>query len=333
MQHLHSAWRARARAWTTLVCAALLGWGGGAAQAAGYPERPVQFVIGFAAGGATDINGRLIAKTMGEQLKQPFVVENKLGAAGSIGVAYVTAARPDGYLIGMSGLGSTVIQPILGKKLGYDPENDLTPVAFLGSSSMAFITRPGSPIRSIEDLVKAAKDKPGQLSYGTAGNGTPGHLAGAYLSSMAGIAITQIPYKGDAELLPDLMSGRLDFAVVGTVSVFSMLKTDKLHGIALTSRDRLKTLPAVRTVGESGQPGYEAETWNLLIVPKGTPAEIGHKLNATVNGITGDPAFQDKLVELGSQTRSMPPEELKRFVKSEREKWTRVIRDGKITVD
>lgn len=325
---LRSAAKAAARA---ALCASVLV--APLAGAAGYPDHPVQFIINFSAGGATDINGRLIAKAMGDRLGQTFIVENRAGAAGAIGANYVTHAKADGYLIGMSGLGPTVIHTLLGRTLGFDPEKDLTPVAFLGSSSMAFVTRAGSPIRTIDDLVKLAKAHPGKLTYGTAGSGTPGHLAGAYLASMVGISITQVPYKGDAELLPDLMSGRIDFASVGMVSVFALLRSQKLAGIAITTTDRLPSLPALPTVAESGVPGYDAETWNLLIVPKGTDPAIGARLNEVVNGITGDPKFNERLLELGSTTRPMSPAQLRQFIADERTKWTRVIREADIKVE
>ncbi|MBV7486538.1 tripartite tricarboxylate transporter substrate binding protein [Bordetella sp. BOR01] len=303
------------------------------AGAAAYPDRPIQFVINFSAGGATDINGRLIAKYMSERLGQPLVVENRAGAAGAIGVNYVTHARPDGYLIGMSGLGPTVIHALLGRTLGFDPQRDLRPVAFLGSSSMAFVTRAGSPIRSVRDLLELARAQPGRLTYGTAGSGTPGHLAAAYLASMAGIEITQVPYKGDSDLLPDLMAGRIDFASVGMVSVFPLLQANKLAGIAITTKERLPSLPGLPTVAESGVPGYDAETWNLLVVPTGTDPAIGARLNEVVNGITGDPQFNARLLELGSTTRQMDPAQLRQFISSERAKWDKVIRDADIKME
>lgn len=303
------------------------------ASAAGYPDHAVQFVINFSAGGATDINGRLIAKALGDRLGQTFVVENRPGAAGAIGANYVTHAKDDGYVIGMSGLGPTVIHALLGRPLDFDPEKDLTPVAFLGSSSMAFVTRADSPIHSIGDLVKLAKAQPGKLTYGTAGSGTPGHLAGAYLASLTGISITQVPYKGDSELLPDLIAGRIDFASVGMVSVFPLLKTRKLAGIAITTKERLSSLPELPTVAESGVPGYDAETWNLLIVPRGTDPTIGARLNDAVNTITGDRKFNERLLELGSTTRPMSQAELRQFVANERAKWRKVIREAEIKME
>lgn len=301
-------------------------------QAAGYPDRTLQVVVPYAAGGTTDLAGRIVAKALGEALRQPAVVENKVGAAGSVGVAQVLRSAPDGYAMAVSGVSSTMLHQLLGRKLPYDPQKDLNAVAYLGSSGMVVITRKDSTFKSLRQVIEQAKTRPGTISFGSAGNASPGHLATEYLANMAGIQMTHVPYTGDSALMGDLISGRIDIATVGIASVFSHMKGGTVSALALTSRERLQSFPDLPTVAEVGVSGYEADIWNLLVLPKGTPPEVDAKLNATVNRLMQDKAVQDSLLSIGFTARPMSLPDIQTFIQVERDKWTKVIREAKITI-
>lgn len=322
------------RTWLAAVCigAGLLSMAA-AAQAEAYPERPVRLVVPYAAGGATDLVGRIVAKGLEEQLRQPVVVENRPGAAAVLGVSQVLRAAPDGYMLAVSGVSSTMLQQILGRKLPYDAQKDLNAVAHLGSSAMVVITRQDSPLKSLRQLIDQSKAAPGAVSFGSAGNASPGHLAVEYLAGMTGTRMTHVPYTGDSALISDLVAGRIDFASVAVASVFSHIKAGTVAALAITSRERLASLPEVPTVSEAGLPGYEASIWNVLALPSGTPAAVDARLNAAVGALMADRGVQEKLLAIGFTGQPMAPAEVQAFIRAERDKWTRVIRDAKITVD
>ncbi|WP_028601454.1 Bug family tripartite tricarboxylate transporter substrate binding protein [Ottowia thiooxydans] len=298
-----------------------------------YPSRPIQVIVPYAAGGTTDLAGRIVAKALGEQLNQTVVVENKVGAAGSVGVAQAVRSAPDGYTMAVSGVSSTMLHQLLGRKLPYDPQTDLNSVAYMGSSGMVVITRKDSNFKSLRQLIEHAKTNPGVVTFGSAGNASPGHLATEYIASMAKIKMTHVPYAGDSALMGDLMSGRIDIATVGIASVFSHMNAGSISALGLTSRERLASFPNVPTVAEAGLNGYEADIWNLLVLPKGTPAQIDAKLNATVNQLMADKGVREALLNIGFTARPMSLAEIRDFINVERVKWGAIIRDAKIKID
>lgn len=298
-----------------------------------YPMRTIQVVVPYAAGGTTDLAGRIVAKALGEHLRQSVVVENKVGAAGSVGVAQVLRSAPDGYSMAVSGVSSTMLHQLLGRKLPYDPLKDLNPVAYLGSSGMVVITRKDSNFKNLRQVIEQAKAQPGTVTFGSAGNASPGHLATEYIASMAGIKMNHVPYAGDSALMGDLISGRIDIATVGIASVFSHLTAGTISALGLTSRERLKSFPNLPTVAEAGLPGYEADIWNLLVLPKNTPPQVDAKLNATVNQLMSDKKVQDSLLGIGFTARQMTQAEIGTFIEVERQKWGKVLRETKISVE
>lgn len=299
-----------------------------------YPNRPMQLIVPYAPGGTTDLAGRIVAKAMGEALGQPVVVENRPGAAGSLGVSQVLRSAPDGYSMAVSGVSSTIIHDLLGRKLAYDPKKDLNAVGYLGSSGMVVITSNDSKLKTLADVIGQSKKEPGSISYGSAGNASPGHMATEYLSSVADIKMTHVPYTGDSALMTDLMSGRINIATVGIASVFSHMKAGSIRTLAITSSERLSTFPDVPTVAEAGNlPGYEADIWNLLVLPKGTPTTIDQKLNQTINQLMRDKGARESLLEIGFTAREMNIEEIQAFIQAEREKWGKVIREAQIKVE
>jgi tripartite-type tricarboxylate transporter receptor subunit TctC len=302
-------------------------------QAKEFPTKPVQMIVPYAPGGSTDLAGRIIAKAMTERLGQAVVVENRAGAAGTIGVSQVLRAFPDGYTSALSGVSTTLLHELLGRKLPYSGDKDINPVAYLGSSGMAIITRKESPINTVKDIIEKSKKAPASISVATAGNASPAHLATEYLSKLADIELTHIPYNGDSAVLGDLATGRVDIAVVGIASVAAQITGGTLKAIAITSAKRLSSLPDVPVVAESGLAGYEADIWNLLVLPKGTPQEVDQKLNSTVNTLMQQKDVQEQLLKLGMISKPMTLAEIKDFVSSERKKWQKVIADAKIKID
>ncbi|MBH1964755.1 MAG: tripartite tricarboxylate transporter substrate binding protein [Comamonadaceae bacterium] len=298
-----------------------------------YPSRPIQVIVPYAAGGTTDLAGRIVAKALSEQLNQAVVVENKVGAAGSVGVSQAVRSAPDGYTMAVSGVSATLLHQLLGRKLPYDPQADLNSVAYMGSSGMVVITRKDSNFKNLRQVIEHAKTNPGVVTFGSAGNASPGHLATEYIASMAKIKMTHVPYAGDSALMGDLMSGRIDIATVGIASVFSHMSAGSISALGLTSRERLASFPNLPTVAEAGLSGYEADIWNLLVLPKGTPSQIDAKLNATVNQLMADKGVREALLNIGFTARPMSLSEIRDFINVERVKWGAIIRDAKIKID
>ncbi|MFC0220014.1 tripartite-type tricarboxylate transporter receptor subunit TctC [Pseudochelatococcus lubricantis] len=299
-----------------------------------YPDRTIQMIVPYAPGGTTDLAGRIVAKAMGAAFGQSVVVENKPGAAGSLGVGQALRSVPDGYTMAVSGVSSTMIHDLLGRELPYDPKKDLNAVAYLGSSGMVVITGNNSGLKTLADIIERSKKEPGSISFGSAGNASPGHMATEYLASMAGIKMTHVPYTGDSALMTDLMSGRIDFATVGIASVFSHMKAGSVRPLAITSAERISTFPDVPTVAEAGDlAGYEADIWNLLVLPKGTPAAVDQKLNQTINQLMREKGVRESLLEIGFTAREMDIAEIQNFIQTEREKWGKVIRESNINVE
>lgn len=307
---------------------ALLASAGPALADTAYPQQPLQLVVPYAAGGTTDLAGRITAKGLSDILKQSVVVQNRPGAAGSVGVNYVLRSKADGYTLAVSGVSSTMLHDLLGQPLPYNPSKDLNAVGYLGSSGMAVITRNGSPFKDLKQVIEAARAKPEALTFGSAGNTSPGHLATEYLTKMAGIRMTHVPYAGDSALMADLMSGRIDVATVGIASAFAQIESGAVKGLALTSRERLPSLPKLPTVAESGLPGYEADIWNLLVVPTGTPPEVDARLNDAVNTMMQRPDVRESLLKIGFTARPMTREEIRKFMDTERKKWGQVLTDA-----
>jgi len=299
-----------------------------------YPQHPIHLVVPYAPGGTTDLAGRIVGKALGETLHQSVIAENKPGAAGSLGVFQVLRSAPDGYTAAVSGVSPTMLHQLLGRKLPYDPQKEINAVGYLGSSGMVVITRKDSPYKTLRQVIEQSKVNPGSISFGSAGIASPGHLATEYLANMAGIHMTHVPYTGDAALMGDLTTGRIDIATVGIASVFSHMQAGTVTALALTSRERIKSFPDMPTVAEAGNLlGYEADIWNLLVVPKGTPADVDTKLNATINTVMSDKGVQEELLRIGFTGRPMSLPEVQSFIQTERDKWAKVIRDAKISIE
>lgn len=259
-----------------LGCVSALGWG--SAQAA-YPEKPVKVVVNFAVGGSTDVAARFIARKLTDSMGQPFVVENRLGAGGSIGAEYVAKAAPDGYTIGVFA-GSFSITPSLYRKLPFDSIKDFVPIARVANLSFVLVANPSLPVKSVKDVIDLARKE--QLTFGSGGTGNVMHIGGELLNSMAGVKLVHVPYKGGAPAINDLLGGHLSVVIAPAEMAVKHVEAGKLRALGVASTERSPLLPDVPTIAES-VPGYEMSSWIGFFAPAGTPADIVARLNVEIN--------------------------------------------------
>ncbi len=294
-------------------------------RAQDYPTRPIMLVVPFPPGGSTDIAGRVIAEKMSDVLKQPIIVENRAGAAGAVGIRAVATARPDGYTLGVSGVGPSAILLALGRELGYDPGN-LTYIGHMGSTALLLGARTDLNVKSLADLTALAKSKPGEISYGTSGAGSPGHLAMELLLSKVGATMNHVPYKGNAPLLNDLVGHHVDVGVLTMPGTPEQIKAGKVQGIVALGARRTVELPDLPTVQEAGVPDYAVELWNVLVGPKGLPQPVVNKLAAALTTAMADPEVRRRLEASSIIPVTMSPSQAKELVDREKVTWTAVVK-------
>ena len=316
-----------------LTALALLGSVTMAAAQDAFPTRPVSLVIPFPAGGSTDLVGRIVAEKMSSLLGQQIVVDNRGGAGGNVGSAAVAKAEPDGYTILMGTVATHAINPALYKKMPYDPVADFAPISLLVVVPNVLVVNPDFPAQNVQELIALAKEKPGELSYASSGNGTPLHLSGELFKSMAGVDIVHVPYKGAGPALIDVMGGHVPIMFDNLPSSTEHIKAGKLRGLAVTTAERAPSMPDLPTIAESGLPGYETYTWNALFAPAGTPPEVIAKLNEAAVAAVKDPAVQAKLADVGASVVGSTPEELGEHVKAEMAKWAPVVKASGAQID
>ena len=316
-----------------LTALALLGSVTMAAAQDAFPTRPVSLVIPFPAGGSTDLVGRIVAEKMSSLLGQQIVVDNRGGAGGNVGSAAVAKAEPDGYTILMGTVATHAINPALYKKMPYDPVADFAPVSLLVVVPNVLVVNPDFPAQNVQELIALAKEKPGELSYASSGNGTPLHLSGELFKSMAGVDIVHVPYKGAGPALIDVMGGHVPIMFDNLPSSTEHIKAGKLRGLAVTTAERAPSMPDLPTVAESGLPGYETYTWNALFAPAGTPPEVIAKLNEAAVQAVADPQVQAKLKDVGASVVGSTPEQLAAHVQAELAKWAPVVKASGAQID
>jgi tripartite-type tricarboxylate transporter receptor subunit TctC len=301
---------------------------GGAAQ--DWPARSVLVVSPFAAGSANDTVARVVLDQVSQQTGQPFVVENRPGGGGVVGVASVVRAEPDGYtlLLSSASMSSAVI---LHKSLPYDELNDLEPVAMLSTQPSVLVAAPGKGFRSVADLVAAAKARPGALNFASAGIGSASHIAGERFRLAAGLNVQHIPYRGPVEALADLMTGRIDFYFLPIAPALSLIKQGKVVALAVSTRQRVQLLPDVPTIAEAGYPSAEYLFWGGLSAPAKTPRAIVEKLNGEVNKALAMPAIKEKLQNLGVQPEPMTPDQFAKFFAGDVAAMVKLGKDANIT--
>jgi len=299
---------------------------------AAYPERIIKIVVPFAPGGGTDVVARTLAQEMARNLGVPIIIENKPGAGTIIGTQAVAASEPDGYTLLMGTLANAV-NPSLYSRLPYDQHRDLAPVALVARSFSIVVVNPASPIKSIADLVAAAKAAPDRLSYGTYGTGTSAHLAGELFKHMAQVNLTTVPYKGSAPAITDLIGGQIQVMFTTVASCASLVEGGQLRALAVTSAERSPAFPNLPTVAEAGVPGYDAEAWYGLFVPAKTPSEIIERLNKAAATAVKAEAFRKLGLNEGLVMVEKPPSELERYFREEEQRWRQVIQDAGIKAE
>jgi tripartite-type tricarboxylate transporter receptor subunit TctC len=299
-----------------------------------YPSHSVQLIIPFAAGGPTDIVGRIMGAKMGEVLGQTFVVEDRGGAGGNIGAEYVAKATPDGYTLLFATVSTNAINPGLYKHMPYDAIKDFAPVARVGVTPTLLLVNPSVPANDVKSLVALLKASPGKYNYGSSGTGSILHLCGEEFKAMAGVEITHVPYKGSAPMDTDLMGGQISMAFDATPTALPLAQSGKLRALGAGMLKRLAALPDLPTLDEQGLKDYECYTWNAILAPAGTPQPIVDKLNAAANKALADPAVSSALINAGiDPTPGSTPASTADFVKAELAKWAPIIKASGAQVD
>ena len=303
------------------------------AQSPAWPTKPLKLVIPFPPAGATDTLGRTLAQKLGDALGQPVVVENKPGAGGGIGSDAVAKAPADGYTLLMATTSTHSIGPSLNPKLAYNAEKDFVPVVWVANSTNILVAALNVPATNVAELVAYAKAHPGQLNYASSGNGTIVHLTGELFSSMAGIKMTHVPYKGTALAVPDLMSGQVSIMFDNIVSALPYIKGGKLKALGISGAKRSPLVPDVPTVAESGVPGFVSDTYFGVFAPVGTPREVVTRLNTAINRILESPDFRDKLAALGAEPAGGSSDRFATEIRGETTKWAKVIKDAGVKIE
>jgi tripartite-type tricarboxylate transporter receptor subunit TctC len=295
------------------------------ASAQQYPSKPVRVLVGFAAGGGTDLTARFIARELSSAMGQQFVVENKPGAGGSIAFAAGAEAPPDGYTLTMISVAYAVNPSIY--KIRFDPIADMTPVVQTAEGPLIIVANPKLPVKNVKELIALARSKPGQLTYATPGQGGTSHLAAELLSSMAGIKMNHIPYKGGAPALTDTIAGQTDLCFNVVAGTLPHVKSGRLRAIAVTSARRMASEPDIPTVAESGVPGYEVNQWYGIIGPKGLPAPIVTRLNGETAKILKTKEAADQLRNEGLSPAGGTPEQFGALIGKDIQLWRKVVTD------
>jgi tripartite-type tricarboxylate transporter receptor subunit TctC len=304
----------------------------GAQDAPGaYPSRPVTFVVPFAPGGSTSIIARILAQKLEQRLGKPFVVENRPGSGGMIAVSQVAHGTPDGYTIMMASSTALAINVNVRKQLPYDPRNDITPIALVARMPYVLVVNPELPVKSVDDLVKLAKAKPGQLSFASVGPGTIHHLNAELFKSMFGLDVVHVPYKGTAPALQDVVGGHVPFMFSDVPPTKALIASGKLRALGVTTLQRVNVLPEVPPLAEAGVPNFNTASWHSISTAAGVPRPIVDKLAATLKSIMSEPDVQKMLSDEGAIPQvSPPPDEFKRFVDAEIVRWGELVQKAGI---
>ncbi len=311
------------------VCAALSCMSGAAAAADAYPAKPIRLVIPTAPGGGMDLIGRLVAQVVGEQLGQQIVVDNRSGAGTMIGSEVVARSAPDGYTVLLVNMAFTA-NPALYKHVPYDPLTSFAPVALLASLPSVLVMHPSVQVASVRELVTLARNRPGALNYGSAGTGTSLHLISELFKSVAAVNIVHVPYNGAGPAIVGLLSGEVALTFVAVPPVFQYVQQGRLRALGVTSARRLAAIPDVPTIAESGLPRFEANDWQAIVAPVGTPDAVIAKLNREILGALNAPQVKDRIATLGAQATGSTPHLLREHIDKELALWARVIKTAAI---
>ena len=305
-------------------------FGGMRAQAQGYPTKPIEVIVPFAGGSASDVVTRVMLHEMSKSLGQNFIVDNRPGAGGNNGTAAATRATPDGYTLVMSTSGPLAANKTLFKTLGYEPEKDFTPISLFAILPNVIVINSKLPPKTLTEFIAYAKAHPKELNYGSVGVGSSQHLAGVYFEQIAGVELTHVPYRNIAQYTPDFIAGQVPLGFQFLPNVLAMLKTGDARVLAVTSHDRMTALPDVPTAAEAGAKNYETFGWLALLAPAGTPKPIIDKIYKALAEAVKNPTVKARFIELGAEPTSPGPEELAKFIASETVKWRDIIKKAGI---
>jgi tripartite-type tricarboxylate transporter receptor subunit TctC len=305
----------------------------GSVKAQAYPVKPIRLVVPFAPGGSSSIVARAVAAEMEKGLGQPIVIDNKGGGGGNVAMLEVAKSEPDGYTLIVGHVGSLAMNPYMYDKLPYDVDRDFAPVSLLAIVPAIFVVHESVPAKDLREFVALAKKEPGKLNYGSAGNGSAGHLAMEYLKQVTGMEIQHVPYKGTGPNIIDLVAGRTQASSAGTPPLMPHVKAGKLRVIAVGAAKRLPTLPDVGTVAEQGHPGFETSQWYGLNAPAKTPEAVIRRLAAEAAKAAHSPKVLERFAADDAEGIGSTPAEYAAFIKKEQERWSKVVRAAKIKAD
>ncbi len=319
---------------TRILGAIALAMASTGALAQAYPSKAIKVVVPNPAGGYYDVIARTVGQKLTDSLGQPMVVENRVGAGGSLGTEFTAKSPPDGYTIMVGGIGPHGIVPSLYAKLPYDPVKDFAPIILVATTPNILVVHPSSPFQSVQDIVAAARQRPGALTYASNGNGTSQHLSAEMLAMTMGLKLNHIPFKGSAPAITAMLGGQVDFAFAVAPDALAHVRGGKLRALAVTGAKRAAPLPEVPTMIEAGVPDYEAIAWFGYFAPAGTPREIVDRLNAEIAKAMAAPDVRERIAPGGlSELPGGPPERLGELVKSEIAKWSRVVKESGAKID
>lgn len=317
---------------STMLCtAAALAAFSAAAYAQSYPSKPIRMVVPFAAGGPTDVYARSVGQELSRILGQPVIVDNKPGAGGNLGADFVAKSAPDGYNIVLGAVGAFAVNMTLYPKMPYDVLRDFAPVSLIAIVPMMLVVNPALPVKTPRDLVELAKARPGQLTYGSAGNGTSVHMSTEMFKALTGIDMVHVPYKGVAPAMTDLIGGQLQLMFSDATSAIPHAKSGKVRPVAVTKR--IEVMPEIPTFAELGYAGYDPTVWYGVFAPAGTPRDIVVKLNGAIAKALQAPEVRERLISQGANPVSNSPEEFTAFVRDEIARWGKVVKASGARVD
>jgi tripartite-type tricarboxylate transporter receptor subunit TctC len=291
-----------------------------------WPDKPIRFIVPFAPGGTTDILGRVLAPRLTQGLGVSVVVENRGGAGGTVGHEVVVRSPPDGNTIMLGHIGTLGVNPSLYPRLSFDPIGGVAPVSMVALVPNILVVHPSVPARNLQELIALARAKPGELTYGSAGNGSAAHIAAAALGHAAGVEFTHVPYRGSGPMANDLIAGQINFTMTGGTVVMPLVRDGRLRALGVSSRARMQADPSIPTIAEQRLPGFETTQWYCVVTTAGVPAPIIARLNAEVHKAMNDPEVRQRLAAEGAESAPGTPEELGRFMRAEVARWAEVIR-------
>ncbi|HWH41018.1 MAG TPA: tripartite tricarboxylate transporter substrate binding protein [Usitatibacter sp.] len=303
------------------------------ARADDYPSKPIRFVVPYPAGGPLDTVARLLGQKVSESMKQPIIVDNRPGAGGNIGADFVAKAAPDGYTILMGAVATHAINPTLYSHIPYDPMADFMPVTQVASTPNVLVVNPSLPAKNVREFIAYAKANPGKLNFGSGSTGSAGHLAGELFKTMAGVDMTHVPYKGAGPAMQDLVAGQIQLMFDNLASSLGQIRAGKVRALAVTTAKRTSLAPDLPTIAESGLPGFDINTWFGVFVPAKTPQPIVDRLHAEFTRALAMPDVRQKMVDLGAEPVGSTPAEFAALIRSEKDKYARVIKASGAKVD